>query len=336
MIQENISLKNYNTFRTEATARYFVEVSNLEELRKARNFAKEKGLNILPLGGGSNIFFTKDFDGLVIFLNLKGIEVEMEKDTAILKAWAGENWHETVLKSLEMGLGGMENLALIPGNVGTCPVQNIGAYGVEISDIMQSCQVYDTEEDKVKEYSVENCQFGYRHSIFKTSSRGKIIIISVSFRLTRNHHIQKVDYGVIQEKLRIFPTPHTPLQIASAVMDIRSSKLPDPKKIGNAGSFFKNPTVSDKEYLILKEKFPNIQGYHISNGVKLAAGWLIEQCGWKGKRLENVGTWENQALVIINVNGKATGKEIFNFSEKIIQSVKEKYGIVLEREVNVI
>lgn len=339
-MQENFSLKAYNTFGVEAKAKYFVEVTTIEELKEAINFSGSQNPKtpILFLGGGSNILFTKNFDGLAIKISLKGISEETAGENEVLvTAKAGENWHNFVMYCLDKNYGGLENLSLIPGNVGTSPMQNIGAYGTEIKDIFVNCKVLDIETFEIKTFNLEQCRFGYRDSIFKQEGKGKYVILEVTFRLTTKDHHIKTEYGAIKSELENLGIQEPTIQdISKAVVNIRQSKLPDPKEIGNAGSFFKNPTIPLAQFEELKEKFENIQGYPNGNFVKVPAGWLIEQSGWKGKQIGNVASHKLQALVIINATGNATGKEIFDFSTEIINSVKEKYGIELEREVNII
>lgn len=339
-MQENFSLKAYNTFGVEAKAKYFVEVTTIEELKEAIIFSNSQSpkLPVLFLGGGSNILFTKDFDGLAIKLSLKGISEEIMNENEVqVTAKAGENWHNFVMFCLDKNYGGLENLSLIPGNVGTSPMQNIGAYGTEIKDVFVSCQVLDLENLELKEFDLAECRFGYRDSIFKQEGKGKYVILEVTFKLTtKNHHI-KTEYGAIKSELDALGIQEPTIQdISKAVVNIRQSKLPDPTEIGNAGSFFKNPTIPLAQFEELKTNFENIQGYPNGDVVKVPAGWLIEQSGWKGKQIGNVASHKLQALVIINATGNATGKEIFDFSTEIINSVKEKYGIELEREVNII
>ena len=337
-IQENISLKNYNTFGVEAKAHYFVEVHDLHELKYATEFAKINHIKILFLGGGSNLLFTQDFDGLVIKLNLKGISEEiLDENHVLVSAKAGENWHEFVLYTLSKNYGGLENLSLIPGNVGTCPIQNIGAYGTEIKDHFVSCKALNLETSEIEELSLEDCKFGYRDSIFKTSAKGKYVIVEVTFKLTTQNHLIKTEYGAISTELKSLGIENPTIQeVSKAVINIRQSKLPNPAEIGNAGSFFKNPSIPLAQFENLKEKFPEIQGYANGDWVKVPAGWLIENAGWKGKQIGNVASHKLQALVIINATGNASGKEIYDFSTQIIESVKEKYGIELEREVNIV
>lgn len=335
---ENFSLKPYNTFGVEAGSRYFAEVNSIEALKDALTFAKEQSLQLLFLGGGSNILLTKDFEGLAIKLNLKGISEESINDHEVLiTAKAGENWHEFVMYCLQKNYGGLENLSLIPGNVGTSPMQNIGAYGTEIKDVFVSCRVLDLNSLELTDFDLEQCRFGYRDSIFKQEGKGRYVILEVTFKLTQKEHHIKTEYGAIKSELENLGIVNPTIQdVSQAVINIRQSKLPDPKEIGNAGSFFKNPTIPLAQFEDLKQKFENIQGYSNGAMVKVPAGWLIEQCGWKGKQIGNVASHKLQSLVIINATGHATGKEIFDFSTEIINSVKEKFGIELEREVNII
>jgi len=337
-MQENFSLQPYNTFGVEAKARYFTEVNTIDELKEALIFSETQSLQLLFLGGGSNILLTKDFDGLAIRLNLKGItEENVNENEVLVTAKAGENWHEFVMYCLQKNFGGLENLSLIPGNVGTSPMQNIGAYGTEIKDIFVSCKVLDLENLELTTFNLEQCRFGYRDSIFKQEGKGRYVILEVTFKLTRKDHSIKTEYGAIKSELENLGIENPTIQdISRAVINIRQSKLPDPKEIGNAGSFFKNPTIPLIQFEDLKRKFENIQGYPNGDMVKVPAGWLIEQCGWKGKQIGNVASHKLQSLVIINATGNATGKEIFDFSTEIINSVKEKFGIELEREVNII
>ncbi|MGU3376156.1 UDP-N-acetylmuramate dehydrogenase [Chryseobacterium sp. M5A1_1a] len=337
-MQEKFSLKPYNTFGVDAKAKYFIEINNIEELKDALSFSKAQSSPLLLLGGGSNILLTKDFDGLAIKLNLKGIsEEDFTENEILVTAKAGENWHEFVVNCLSKNYGGLENLSLIPGNVGTSPMQNIGAYGTEIKDVFVSCKALDLENLELKTFNLEECRFGYRDSIFKQEGKGKYIILEVTFKLTKKDHHIKTEYGAITTELKNMEIEQPTIQdVSRAVISIRQSKLPDPKEIGNAGSFFKNPTIPLAQFEDLKQKFENIQGYPNGNRVKVPAGWLIEQCGWKGKQIGNVASHKLQSLVIINATGNATGKEIFDFSTEIINSVKEKFGIELEREVNII
>lgn len=338
MIQENVSLKPFNTFGVNANSKYFAEANSVEELLETLKFSNTKTLPLLFLGGGSNILFTKDFDGLAIRLNLKGINEKIVDDNHILvTAKAGENWHQFVMYCLDKNYGGLENLSLIPGNVGTSPMQNIGAYGTEIKDVFESCKVLNLQTSETEIFNREQCRFGYRDSVFKQEGKGKYVILEVTFRLTRTVHRIDVEYGAIQSELEKLGIINPTIQdVSKAVINIRQSKLPDPKITGNAGSFFKNPTIPLHQYENLKQQFENIPGYPNGDFVKVPAGWLIEQAGWKGRQIGNVASHQLQALVIINATGNASGKEVFDFSTMIIDSVKEKYGIELEREVNII
>lgn len=334
----NFSLLPYNTFGVEANSTYFAEANSVEELIQILKISEVQKLNILFLGGGSNILLTENFDGLAIKLNLKGISESILNDNeVIISAKAGENWHEFVQYCLDKNYGGLENLSLIPGNVGTCPIQNIGAYGTEIKDHFVTCKALNLQTLEIEDFDLERCKFGYRDSIFKQENKGKYVILEVTFKLTTNKHQIKSEYGAIKSELESLNIINPTIQdISKAVINIRQSKLPDPKKIGNAGSFFKNPTISVAQYEELKHKFDSITGYPNAEFVKVPAGWLIEQCGWKGKQIGNVATHQLQSLVIINATGNASGKEIFDFSTLIIESVHEKFGILLEREVNIL
>lgn len=337
-MHENFSLQPYNTFGVDVKAGYFTEIQTVEALKEAMSFSQNHNLALLFLGGGSNILFTRDFNGLVIKLNLKGISIQPWNENEVLvTAKSGENWHEFVMFCLDKNLGGLENLSLIPGNVGTSPMQNIGAYGTEIKDIFVNCKALNLETKEIETFDLEKCRFGYRDSVFKQESKGKYVILEVTFKLTtKNHHI-RTEYGAIKTELEKSGIKNPTIQeVSQAVISIRRSKLPDPKEIGNAGSFFKNPTIPLAQFEALQQQFETIPGYPNGASVKVPAGWLIEQCGWKGKQTGNVASHKLQALVIVNATGKASGKEIFNFSTEIINSVQEKFGIELEREVNII
>ncbi|MCQ0111191.1 UDP-N-acetylmuramate dehydrogenase [Zhouia amylolytica] len=335
-ILKNISLKPYNTFGIDVNAKHFVSVSSEEELitvLKNNNYPKK-----FILGGGSNMLLTKDIDALVIQVNLKGISIlENKNGHALIKANAGENWHQFVLWTLENDFGGIENLSLIPGNVGSAPIQNIGAYGVELKDVFHSCRAIHIDTQEIKTFSLEDCRFGYRNSIFKTSHKGQYIITSLSLKLTTSAHQLHTEYGAIQNTLNEKGISKPSIQdISKAVISIRQSKLPDPDKIGNSGSFFKNPVITDVEFNNFISKHPEAPHYKVSeNQVKIPAGWLIEQAGFKGKRYGDAGVHKNQALVLVN-HGNATGKEILNLANTIISTVKERFGITLEQEVNII
>ena len=333
-IQKNISLLPYNSFHINVNASEFISVGSIEELEKI--LSRPGAEPPLILGGGSNILLTKDIQGTVLKIDLVGIEEVKEESTHIyVKAGAGEVWQEFVRYTMKRNWGGLENLSLIPGNVGAAPIQNIGAYGVELKDVFYELEAYDRKEKKVYAFGVNDCRFGYRDSIFKSTEKGRYIILNVTFLLSKNP-VLKTSYGAIREELKKMGIHSPTIQdVSEAVIKIRRSKLPDPAEIGNAGSFFKNPVVDQSVFLSLSEKYPDMPAYpHEDKSVKLAAGWLIEQCGWKGYRKGDAGVHANQALVLVNY-GKATGKEIFELSEKIAQSVHKKFGVTLEREVNV-
>ncbi len=337
-IQENFSLQSFNTFGVEALAAHYSAVTSLQELKKALVYARERDLPVMLLGGGSNILLTDDYRGLVIHLNLKGISEEVIDENIVhVTAQAGENWHAFVQFCLNKNYGGLENLSLIPGNVGTSPMQNIGAYGTEIKDTFVRCSVLNLETLEEEQFNAQQCLFGYRESVFKTVVKGKYIILSVTFALTRRDHQIKTEYGAIRAELDAMEIlSPTIQQVSQAVVRIRQSKLPDPAKVGNAGSFFKNPTVSQEQFDLIKEKNPDMPSYPMDGRVKIPAGWLIEQCGWKGRQIGNVATHAAQALVIINKTGEASGDEIYRYSAQIISSVEERFGIRLEREVNIV
>ncbi|PUZ24524.1 UDP-N-acetylmuramate dehydrogenase [Chitinophaga costaii] len=336
-VLSNVSLQPYNTFGLDTPARYFTAFERLDQLQEALQWPAAQGLPTLVLGGGSNILLTKAFDGLVLKNELKGISVVKEDDEFVyIKAGAGEQWHGFVLHSIAQGLGGLENLSLIPGNVGASPMQNIGAYGVEIKDVFDSLEAWHLQDKTVVTFHHADCAFGYRESVFKQAYKGQFVILSVTFKL-RKHPQFHTSYGAINTELEQMGVTELSVQaISQAVINIRSSKLPDPKKIGNAGSFFKNPTVSEMHYKVLKGSFPEVVAYPAGqNAYKLAAGWLIEQCGWKGYREGDAGVHEKQALVLVNY-GKASGQDIYRLSTKILQSVQLRFGVLLEREVNII
>ena len=337
-IQEKYSLKDLNTFGVDVSAKYFAEVNDVDDLKYAIEFAKINHFEILFLGGGSNILFTEDFGGLVIKLNLKGISEEfLNENEVLVTAKAGENWHEFVQFCLSENYGGLENLSLIPGNVGTSPMQNIGAYGTEIKDTFVKCKVVNIETLEIEEFNKEECGFGYRDSIFKREGKGKYVILEVTFKLSTKNHQIKTEYGAIKNELDKLGIENPTIQdVSRAVISIRQSKLPDPQILGNAGSFFKNPTIPLQQFTEVQNSYPQIPNYPNGEMVKIPAGWLIEQCGWKGKQIGNVASHELQALVIVNKTGNATGKEIYDFSTMIIESVKDKFGIGLEREVNIV
>ena len=331
-LQQNISLKPYNTFGIDVPAAYFTELHDVNDLAAITDMPQQKHI----LGGGSNILLTKPVDGLVVHNKLKGITIEREDDNHVwLRVAAGEVWHELVLYAINKGLGGIENLALIPGTVGASPMQNIGAYGVEAKETIDSVTFWYWKEKTFLTYNNRDCHFGYRDSIFKHALRNKSFITSVVYKLSKQPKFN-VSYGAITQELEAMGIQDLSVKaIAYAVMNIRTSKLPDPKQIGNAGSFFKNPTITKAQYDLLHTKYPHIPSYTVSDTmVKVPAGWLIEQCGWKGYKHGDTGVHAKQALVLVNY-ANAKGNEIWHLSGEIVDSVRERFGIELEREVQV-
>ncbi len=335
-ILNHFSLKNYNTFGIEANAKQFVGVHSVADLKTV--LIENKTKNKFILGGGSNMLLTQDIDALVIHIDLKGKKIVEENDDFVLvESQAGENWHEFVLWTINQNFGGLENMSLIPGNVGTTPVQNIGAYGTEIKDTFVSCSALKIDTLEMKNFSKEECHFGYRESVFKNEVKDQYIITSVVFKLTKRNHKINISYGDIASELEKnnITTP-TLKDVSNAVIAIRQSKLPDPKVLGNSGSFFKNPIVLKTEFEKIHQKFPEMKFYEISETeVKVPAGWLIEQAGFKGKRYGDAGIHKNQALVLVNY-GSATGQEILNVSKEIQDTIYNTFGIHIEAEVNII
>lgn len=340
-IQQNISLKSYNTFGISVYAKRFISVTSVYELQQLLKIEKD----VFLISGGSNMLLTKDIEKLVVHIDIKGISIDRENNDAVyITVNAGEDWHEFVLWCVSENYGGLENLSLIPGNVGTCPIQNIGAYGVEVKDTITKVETLNIETGKLVQFSNAACKFGYRNSIFKNDVKGKYVITSVSFQLTKNTHHLNSSYGAIESELASKKIKNPTLRdISEAVIAIRKSKLPDPKEIGNSGSFFKNPVIQKSHFLILQKKYPNIPSYPIISNeneksdteVKVPAGWLIEHAGFKGKRFGEFGVHEKQALVLVNY-GNASGKEIYLLAKKIQKSIFKKFEISLEIEVNVI
>lgn len=335
---ENISLLPYNSFGIEASARHFVRFGSLTELTECLDHIRmQKQKPALILGGGSNLLLTGNINGWVLKNELRGMQLESDDETYYyVRCQAGENWHGFVQYCIDRDYAGLENLSLIPGNTGASPMQNIGAYGVEIKDVFQELEAWDLEDRVVRKFSLPECAFGYRESVFKKTARGRFIILSVLFRL-RKIPVFTISYGAIEAELTKMGVKELSIRsIAEAVIKIRSSKLPNPSVIGNAGSFFKNPSISKEQFETLKISFPDIPGFPLKDDrVKIAAGWLIEQCGWKGFRKGEAGCYSKQALVLVNY-GKASGREIFALSESIVKSVAEKFNISLEREVNIL
>lgn len=335
-MHNQFSLKNYNTFGIEAKAKQFVAVHSIDDLRLVlqQNISEKK----FVLGGGSNMLLTQDIDALVIHIDLKGKKIIQENDDFVwVESQAGENWHEFVLWTLQQNLGGLENMSLIPGNVGTTPVQNIGAYGTEIKDTMVSCTAMKIDSQDMKTFSNADCHFGYRESIFKQEAKDQYIITSVVFQLTKRNHKINTAYGDIQAELYKSEIESPTIQdVSNAVIAIRQSKLPDPKVLGNSGSFFKNPILLKSDFEKIHTKFPDMKYFEISETeVKVPAGWLIEQAGFKGKRFGDAGIHKNQALVLVNY-GNASGQEILNVSKDIQETIFNTFGIWIEAEVNVI
>jgi len=336
LVEPNKSLKDYNTFGIDCKAINYVSITTSAELLEILSDKKYEERFIL--GGGSNILLTRDINALVIHINLKGITVLSETEEQVqIEALAGENWHQFVLSCIERGYGGLENLSLIPGNVGTAPIQNIGAYGVELKDTFESCKAVEIASKTEVKFSKEACNFGYRTSIFKNEARDKYIITSVVFNLTKSNHKKSISYGAIKQQLADKHIEEPTLKnISDAVISIRESKLPDPKKLGNCGSFFKNPVVDTETFRQFRVKFPEAPFYEVSpTEFKIPAGWLIEQAGFKGKQFGDAGVHKKQALVLVNY-GNASGSEIWELAVRIQKKVKEEFGIYIEPEVNVI
>ena len=335
-IKNNFSLKNYNTFGIEAKAQRFVAVHSASDLKSIlEQHANDKKF---ILGGGSNMLLTKDIDALVIHIDLRGKKIIKEdEDFVWVESQAGENWHEFVLWTIDNNFGGLENMSLIPGNVGTTPVQNIGAYGIEIKDTFVSCEALKISNQELITFHLQDCHFGYRESIFKNEVKDQYIITSVIFKLTKRNHKINISYGDIASELakNHIVTP-TLKEVSNAVIAIRKSKLPDPKELGNSGSFFKNPILLKTDFDKIHQQFPEMKFYEVSETeVKVPAGWLIEQAGFKGKRFGDAGIHKNQALVLVNY-GNATGQEILNVSKNIQETIFQKFGIHIEAEVNII
>lgn len=334
--KQDISVLQYNTFGIDVRAKYFAEFSTESDLINLLQTPEVKNNEQLILGGGSNILLTQDFDGIVLKNNIKGIEVIKEEGEFVyIKSGAGEVWHEFVLYCIENNYGGVENLSLIPGSVGASPMQNIGAYGLEIKDVFYSLEAVNKETLQKEVFLHKDCEFGYRESVFKRKLKNKYVITSVTYRLSKNPEFN-ISYGAITQELENMGVKELSVKaVSDAVINIRESKLPNPKEIGNAGSFFKNPVVDEATFSRIKDKYPNVANYPLENGeVKLAAGWLIDTLGWKGKTLGDYGVHKNQALVLVNYGG-AKGKDIYDLSSEIMEDVKEKFGVELEREVNI-
>ncbi len=336
-VKESISLKPYNTFGIEVSAKYFCSLQSVEQFQQLVQTDLFKNEKRLFLGGGSNVLFTKDFEGLVIHNAIQGIQRNDETDeTVLLRVSSGVQWHSLVLHCVENNWGGVENLSLIPGTVGAAPIQNIGAYGIEVSEVIEKVEAFELKSGAVKSIGKEQCRFAYRESIFKREWKEKYFISSVTLRLSKKNHRIHTNYGAISDTLARMNVAHPTIQsLSDAVIKIRREKLPDYATLGNAGSFFKNPEISEQHFQELKVKFPSIPNYPAANQhVKVPAGWLIEQCGWKGKRINHAGVHATQALVLVNF-GDARGEEIFSLAMQIMQSVKENFSITLTPEVNI-
>ncbi|PJJ11063.1 UDP-N-acetylmuramate dehydrogenase [Flavobacterium sp. 1] len=335
-ILHHFSLKNYNTFGIEAKAEQFVAVHSVSELKSI--LEQNKNQKKFVLGGGSNMLLTKNIEALVIHIDLKGKKIIKDNaDFVWIESQAGENWHQFVLWAIDQNFGGLENMSLIPGNVGTTPVQNIGAYGTEIKDTFVSCEAINIETQEIRIFNKEECNFGYRESIFKNEVKDQYIITSVVFKLTKQNHKINTSYGDITAELakNNITTPSLK-DVSNAVITIRKSKLPDPAELGNSGSFFKNPILLKSDFEPIHQKFPEMRFFDISETeVKIPAGWLIEQSGLKGKRFGDAGIHKNQALVLVNY-GNATGQEILNVSKTVQNTVFNTFGIHIEAEVNII
>jgi UDP-N-acetylmuramate dehydrogenase len=335
-VSKNTSLKAFNTFGVDAKANEFVAFSSVEQLEYLAKQHLTSNSPYLILGAGSNILFTQDYPGLILKNEILGIEViEENEEFVFVKAGAGVNWHQFVLYCIEHNWGGVENLSLIPGTVGAAPVQNIGAYGVELKDVLHLLHAWDIKQQRLIEFSNADCVFGYRNSVFKQTHKGAMVICDVVFKLTKKH-VVKIGYGAIKEQLTLHGINEPTIRdVSNAVIAIRSSKLPDPNEMGNAGSFFKNPVVGKSFFEHLHKCYPDVVAYPSGNEMKLAAGWLIEQTGWKGFHEGSVGCYDKQALVLVNFGG-ATGDEILALAKKIQASVKGKFAVELEMEVNVV
>ena len=335
-ILKNVSLKKYNTFGIHATAKHFCEITSLQDLAEALKLSEYPEKFILS--GGSNMLLTRDIEALVLHINLKGIEIVSEtKEEVIIRAMAGENWHQFVLWTLEHNFGGLENMSLIPGNIGTAPIQNIGAYGVELKDSFESCEAMEMSTQKIKKFSKFDCNFGYRESYFKNEGKGNYVITAVSLKLRKNNHQLNTSYGSIDVALEKNNIKNPTIKdVSNAVIAIRQSKLPDPKELGNSGSFFKNPIISKKEFLDFSKNNPEAPFYKISeDDYKIPAGWLIEQCGFKGKRFGDAGVHKHQALVLVNYDA-ATGQDILDLAHQIMNAVNLRFNIRIFPEVNII
>ena len=336
--KQKVSLKDKNTFGVCSNAAYYADIYSLDQLRSCLRDPIFKNHKNLILGQGSNILLTQDIKGVVLRMCLKGKQIVFQDQEKVhIEVSAGENWNEFVLFCISNNYGGLENLSLIPGNVGTAPMQNIGAYGVEIKESFLSLKAIDRKTAQERIFTREQCQFGYRDSIFKNEYKDRYVIVSVIFELTKTNHVLRISYGEIRDHLAMLNIDNPTIEdVSAAVIRIRKSKLPDPLQVGNAGSFFKNPVVSRSKFEELKTLFPDIKSYWLSeNNIKIPAGWIIEKAGWRGKRFGNVGVHKKQALVLVNF-GNGSGEDIWNLSNRIILDIQDKFGILLDREIKVI
>jgi UDP-N-acetylmuramate dehydrogenase len=335
-ILDNFNLKNFNTFHVSAYARYFINVTDITSLKEALAFAAEKELPFMLIGQGSNLLFRENYPGVILEMNIQGKKIiDEDGDNVLVKARCGENWHAFVQWCLGNTCYGLENLSLIPGNIGAAPVQNIGAYGVELCEVMESLEAVEISTGQLKTFSNADCRFSYRSSVFKEELRDQYVIYSVSFRLSRKAEV-KVDYASLANALEELSAEEvTPELVSKVVCDIRRSKLPNPGRLGNAGSFFWNPVISTEDFSRLQKNFPDIVSYPQGDKVKLAAAWLIEQAGWKGFREGDVGVHQDHALVLVNY-GQGTGAQLVTLSEQIRDSVQDKFGVALTPEVRII
>ncbi len=335
--EEKVSIKAYNTFGIDVSSDCFSIAKSENDIHEALAFQNKNNLALLILGGGSNILFTRNVEGLILQNSLKGIRSEiLNDDSIIVESAAGENWHSFVQHCIDHNWGGLENLSLIPGNVGASPMQNIGAYGVEIKDSFYSLRAMKIADGSIHEFDTASCNFGYRESSFKRALKGQFIILSVQYKLSRRNHVLNTSYGAISQEIEKMSIQNPSIRdVSNAVIAIRRSKLPNPAEIGNAGSFFKNPVVENSLLESIRSNYPNVVAYPAGdNQSKLAAGWLIETAGWKGYRRADAGVHAFQALVLVNY-GSATGAQIWQLSQDIVDDVQSKFGVELEREVNV-
>ncbi|MEQ9404537.1 MAG: UDP-N-acetylmuramate dehydrogenase [Cyclobacteriaceae bacterium] len=336
IVQQNVSLKPYNTFGLDVNAGFLAVVDSIDDLDEIYQTGRFRSQKKMILGGGSNVLFTRGFSGVVARNEIRGISIQKETEEDVLvSVGSGENWHQFVLWCVEHGYGGVENLALIPGTVGAAPMQNIGAYGVELKEVFHSLEAYEIRSGKTVTFFKEDCHFDYRFSVFKGELKDQFVITKVFFLLSKKP-VFNTSYGAIEETLKEMGIGELSLKsVSQAVINIRQSKLPDPVEIGNAGSFFKNPIIEKLHFEALEAEFPDIKGYKAGDDMKVPAAWLIEHAGWKGYRENEIGVHDKQALVLVN-HGNGRGKDIYKLSNQILKSVHGKFGIDLEREVNVI